>query len=69
MDEKTINSISNISETLLIPLYSRALESKTENPIIVDNPATSIETGIKKSWTVTKSFGKGIIKGIRKEKK
>ncbi len=32
MDEKTIHKISDISETLLIPLYSRALESKTENP-------------------------------------
>ena len=33
---------SDISETLLIPLYARAIESKSENPILTDKKAIEI---------------------------
>ena len=36
------NFQENVSETLLIPLYMRAKESKEENPIIVDKTSESI---------------------------
>ena len=42
MDEHLINKITDISETLLIPLYSRAAESQTENPILIDTKAIDI---------------------------
>jgi len=42
MDEETINRINDISETLLIPLYARAYESQTFDPILVDNKAVEI---------------------------
>ena len=42
MDKELINKISDISETLLIPLYSRAAESQTENPILRDTKAIDI---------------------------
>ncbi len=56
MDENTINKISNISETLLIPLYSRAIESKTENPIIVDKKAIEITNKLNKIFEKSKSL-------------
>jgi O-methyltransferase involved in polyketide biosynthesis len=48
MDEKPINKITDISETLLIPLYSRALESKSENPILIDSKAIEITNELNK---------------------
>ena len=56
MDEKTINKISNISETLLIPLYSRALESKTKNPIIIDKKAIEITDELNKIFEKSNSL-------------
>ncbi len=35
---------------------------------VIDDPRNAIEAGIKKSWKVTKSFSKGVKKGISKEK-
>ena len=64
MDEKTINKISNISETLLIPLYSRALESKTENPIIIDKKAIEITEELNKIFEKSNSlFYQNLAKG------
>ena len=48
MDEEPINRINDISETLLIPLYSRAAESKSPNPIIVDSKAVEITKELNK---------------------
>jgi len=48
MDEKSIAKIKDISETLLIPLYSRALESQTDNPFLVDNKAVEITNELNK---------------------
>ena len=42
MDIYSLNKISDISETLLIPLYARAIESKTDDPIIIDSKAIEI---------------------------
>jgi len=42
MDLNSLNEINDISETLLIPLYARAIESRTDNPIIVDRKAIEI---------------------------
>jgi len=33
---------SDISETLLIPLYARSIESKSNNPILIDKKAIEI---------------------------
>ena len=48
MDEKSITKITDISETLLIPLYSRAMESQTENPILIDKKAIEITKELNK---------------------
>jgi len=56
MDEKTIKKISDISETLLIPLYSRALESKTENPVIIDKKAIEITNELNKIFEKSNSL-------------
>jgi len=48
MDEKSISKITDISETLLIPLYSRALESQTNNPILIDKKAIEITKELNK---------------------
>ncbi|KYK31492.1 MAG: hypothetical protein AYK22_07895 [Thermoplasmatales archaeon SG8-52-3] len=48
MDEDLIAKINDISETLLITLYSRALESKTENPILIDTKAVEITNELNK---------------------
>jgi len=48
MDEESINKITDISETLLIPLYSRALESQTEHPILIDAKAVEITKELNK---------------------
>ena len=42
MDEDSINKITDISETLLIPLYARAMETQSVNPIINDKKAVEI---------------------------
>jgi len=48
MEKKSLNEISDISETLLIPLYSRAAESQTENPILIDKKAVDITKELNK---------------------
>ena len=42
MSESPISALSQISATLLIPLYFRALESKEAAPIVFDPQASSI---------------------------
>ncbi|MBU1940926.1 MAG: class I SAM-dependent methyltransferase, partial [Candidatus Thermoplasmatota archaeon] len=42
MHKESINTITDISETLLIPLYARAFESQTNNPILIDTKAIEI---------------------------
>jgi len=42
MDDGSIHAITDISETLLIPLYARALETLSKNPVINDRKAVEI---------------------------
>ena len=55
MEEKSINLITDISETLLIPLYSRALESNSENPILIDKKAVEITKELNKIFEDSES--------------
>ena len=48
MDKQEIDNITDISETLLIPLYARAIESKSQNPIIYDKKAIEITDELNK---------------------
>ena len=41
-EEAPIHALSDISETLLIPLYSRASETQSTNPLIIDKKALEI---------------------------
>jgi len=43
-------SISSVSETLLIPLYCRALESRSKDPIICDPKAVEITTELDREF-------------------
>jgi O-methyltransferase involved in polyketide biosynthesis len=42
MDNEILKNITNVSETLLIPLYSRAAESQTDHPLLKDHKAVEI---------------------------
>jgi len=42
MSELQVASLSEVSETLLIPLYFRALEAQEKNPIVFDSQAVAI---------------------------
>lgn len=42
--------ISEVSETLLIPLFSRAIESRSKNPIIIDEKAVEITQVLNESF-------------------
>jgi O-methyltransferase involved in polyketide biosynthesis len=64
-----INNINDISETLLIPLYARAIESKSDNPIIFDQKAINITENLNKYFTNSKSkLHKKLKKGKLKKK-
>ena len=64
-----INLISDISETLLIPLYARAIESKTQNPIIYDKKAIEITELLNKYFINSESkLHKNLRKGRLKKR-
>lgn len=64
-----INNINDISETLLIPLYARAIESKSDNPIIFDQMAINITENLNQYFTNSKSkLHKKLQKGKLKKK-
>jgi O-methyltransferase involved in polyketide biosynthesis len=50
MDKERITSEKE-KETLLIPLYCKYLESKKENPIIIDKKAIEIVDHIEYNYT------------------
>ncbi len=54
-DEERFKSITDISETLLIPLYSRALETKSQNPLINDTIAVEITEKLNRVFTTSSS--------------
>ena len=51
MVEDEINSITDVSETLLIPLYARAIETRSENPVINDVKAVEITEKLNKVFS------------------
>jgi len=50
-----IININDISETLLIPLYARAIESKSKNPIIFDRKAINITDNLNQFFIKSES--------------
>ena len=64
MAEELINKITDISETLLIPLYARAIESQTEKPILIDKKAVEITQELNKIFLKSDSkLHKALLKG------
>lgn len=55
MDKISINTITDISETLLIPLYARAQETLSKNSIINDQKAVEITEKLNKIFATSKS--------------
>lgn len=55
MNKIEIDNITDISETLLIPLYARAIESKSKKPIIYDEKAIDITKELNKYFENTES--------------
>lgn len=55
MDYKIINKLNNVSETLFLPLYCRAIESNTKNPIIKDEKSTEIAKNLDKYFSENRS--------------
>jgi len=55
MPETQMNTITDISETLLIPLYSRAIETQSKNPIINDRKAVEITEQLNKIFATSTS--------------
>jgi len=56
MDEKSLKKMTDISETLLIPLYARATESQTEHPILIDTKAVEITKELNKIFKTSDSL-------------
>ncbi len=55
MDESPLDAITDISETLLIPLYARALETRSKNPVIIDRKAVEITEQLNKRFSASTS--------------
>jgi len=64
MDQGSIHTMTDISETLLIPLYARAIESQTEQPILIDTKAVEITQELNKFFSTSDSkLHKTLLKG------
>jgi methyltransferase (TIGR00027 family) len=64
MNQGSILTITDISETLLIPLYARAIESQTEQPILIDTKAVEITQELNKFFLTSDSkLHKTLLKG------
>jgi methyltransferase (TIGR00027 family) len=55
MEKSSINTITDISETLLIPLYARAQETQSKNPVINDRKAVEITEQLNKIFATSDS--------------
>jgi O-methyltransferase involved in polyketide biosynthesis len=55
MEKSSINTITDISETLLIPLYARAQETLSKNPVITDRKAVEITEKLNKIFSTSNS--------------
>jgi methyltransferase (TIGR00027 family) len=68
-----MEALTDISETLLIPLYARALETQSENPLINDRKAVEITSELNKTFRTSSSslqrrLAKGKIRRTANEK-
>jgi len=73
MAEDGINDITDVSETLLIPLYARAIETLSENPVINDVKAVEIteklnKVFLKSSSQLHRQLAEGRIRGHSNKK-
>jgi len=50
-----MNKITDVSETLLIPLYARAIETLSKNPVINDRKAVEISEKLNKIFSTSSS--------------
>jgi len=55
MDKELINKITDISETLLIPLYCRAAETQSDTPLLIDKKAVEITKELNKILITSES--------------
>jgi O-methyltransferase involved in polyketide biosynthesis len=53
--EHQMNAITDISETLLIPLYSRAIETQSTNPVLIDRKAVEITNQLNPVFAASSS--------------
>ena len=66
-------NITDISETLLIPLYSRAIETQSKNPLLNDTKAVEITEQLNKTFKTSNSslhrrLAKGKVRGTANKK-
>ncbi|MAT99875.1 MAG: hypothetical protein CL608_22260 [Anaerolineaceae bacterium] len=47
MNSETVRSLGDVSETMLLTLYARAMESQSPNPILVDEKAVELFNRLK----------------------
>jgi O-methyltransferase involved in polyketide biosynthesis len=71
--EQQMKSITDISETLLIPLYSRAFETQSKNPLINDRKAVEITEKLNPVFALSASslhrqLAKGIVRRTANKK-
>jgi len=55
MVKDSLNTMTDISETLLIPLYARALETRSTNPVIIDRKAVEITDQLNELFSTSTS--------------
>jgi O-methyltransferase involved in polyketide biosynthesis len=59
MNIKSKIGLGSVQETLLLPLWGRALETQKKNPILIDNKAVSIINNIPYDFTlISKNISK-----------
>lgn len=64
MNGKNLKKLSDVSETLLMPLYCRALETKSNDPVIVDHKSVEITEKLNRELVGTdKKLYRRLIKG------
>jgi O-methyltransferase involved in polyketide biosynthesis len=73
MSNPQMNTITDISETLLIPLYCRAKETQSKDPIINDRKAVEITEKLNKIFVTSTSLlhrrlAEGKIRGTANKK-
>ena len=66
MSETTIQDLSGVAETLLIPLYIRAMESQRPDAFIKDKRAEELvrqldQESLRKTLALTEDFGRMVV--------